>query len=207
MLTWTGWNFIVQPVNVDESPYSGEIAGDYVLRMAETKALRAAAGEGVQPADIVLAADTTVVTGNKLLGKPTGQHEAAEMLRELRGRVHQVYSAIEIYSPEDGRLLSDLCVSPVSMREYSDSEIEEYIESGDPFDKAGAYAIQNLVFRPVINFSHCYASVMGLPLCHLVRTLRKAGIEPILDIPMACQENLHYACPVFDRILQGKDPG
>src|SRR5271157_2897539 len=105
MLTWTGWNFIVQPVNVDESPYPGEIAGDYVLRMAETKALRAAAGEGVQPAGIVLAADTTVVAGNKLLGKPADQQEAAEMLRELRGRVHQVYSAIEIYLPEDGRLL------------------------------------------------------------------------------------------------------
>jgi MAF protein len=206
MLTWTGWNFIIQPVNVDESPYPGEIAGDYVLRMAETKALRAAA-EVVQPGVIVLAADTTVVDGNKLLGKPAGQHEAAEMLRELRGRAHQVYSVIAIYLPEDGRLLTDLCVSPVPMREYSDSEIEAYIESGDPFDKAGAYAIQNRGFRPVINFSHCYASVMGLPLCHLVRTLRKVGIKPVLDVPMACQENLQYACPVFDNILEGKDPG
>ena len=205
MLTWTGWKFIIQPVDVDENPYPGEIAGDYVLRLAETKAR--AAAECFQPECIVLAADTTVVDGNKLLGKPANPAEAAEMLRELRGRVHQVYSAIAIFLPEDGRLLTDLCVSPVPMREYSDSEIDAYIDSGDPFDKAGAYAIQNGSFRPVINFSHCYASVMGLPLCHLVRTLRKLGVKPVLDVPMACQENLQYDCPVFDSILEGKDPG
>ena len=205
MLTWTGWDFIIRPVNVDESPYPGEIAGDYVLRMAETKA-RAAADEGVQPGEIVLAADTTVVDGTKLLGKPADQREAAEMLRELRGRIHLVYSALAVYLPEDDSLLTDLCVSPVPMREYSDGEIEAYIESGDPFDKAGAYAIQNRSFRPVINFSHCYASVMGLPLCHLVRTLRKIGIPSVLDVPAACQENLLYDCPVFDPILKGNDP-
>jgi septum formation protein len=206
MLTWTGWTFIIQLVEVDESPYPAEIAGDYVLRMAETKA-QAAAAKAVQPDSIVLAADTTVVDGTKLLGKPAGPQQAAEMLQELRGRVHQVYSAIAIVLPQDGRLMTDLCVSPVPMRAYTDSEIQEYIESGDPFDKAGAYAIQNSSFRPVINFLHCYASVMGLPLCHLVRTLRKAGIQPVLDVPAACQENLQYACPVFDPILKGIDPG
>lgn len=204
MLTWTGWDFIIQPVNVDESPYPGEIAGDYVLRLAETKAHAAAAAQAIRPDAVVLAADTTVVDGNKLLGKPVDAHEAAEMLHELRGRVHQVYSAIAIYLPEEPWLFTDLCISPVPMRDYSDSEIEAYIKSGDPFDKAGAYAIQNKNFRPVVNFSHCYASVMGLPLCHLVRTLRKVGFQSVLDVAAACQENLHYACPVFDRILKGK---
>jgi septum formation protein len=205
MLSWTSWDFIIRPVNVDESPRPGEIASDYVLRMAESKA-RAAASQGVQAGEIVLAADTTVVDGEKLLGKPSDRHEAAQMLSELRGRTHQVYSAIAIYLPEQERLITDLCVSPVPMRSYSDSEIETYIDSGDPFDKAGAYAIQNRSFRPVINFSHCYASVMGLPLCHLVRTLRGAGIQTVLDVAVACQENLQYACPVSDLILKGKDP-
>lgn len=205
MLAWTGWNFIIRPVNVDESPYPGENARQYVLRLAETKA-RAAANEGVQPDEIVLAADTIVVDGDKLLGKPTDRQAALEMLAELRGHVHQVYSAIAVYLPEHERLLTDLCASPVRMREYSDSEIEAYIESGDPFDKAGGYAIQNQSFRPVVNFLHCFASVMGLPLCHLVRTLRKAGIPPILDLAAACQEKLQYTCPVFELILKGSDP-
>ena len=205
MLSWTGWNFIIQPVNVDENPRPGENALHYVLRLAETKA-GAAANEGVHPGEIVLTADTTVVDGDKLLGKPADYQAAVEMLAELRGRVHQVYSAIAIYLPEHKQLLSDLCVSPVRMRGYSDSEIEAYVESGDPFDKAGGYAIQNQSFRPVVNFSHCYASVMGLPLCHLVRTLRKAGISPVLDVAAACQEKLQYTCPVFEFILKGSDP-
>jgi len=192
-------------VNVDESPYPGEIAGDYVLRMAETK-VQAAAAAGLEPGQIALAADTTVVDGDKLLGKPADRYEAVQMLQELRGRVHHVYSAIAIYLPEQKRLLTDLCVSAVPMRAYSDSEIDAYIESGDPFDKAGAYAIQSRTFQPVINFAHCYASVMGLPLCHLVRTLRKAGIAPVMDVAAACQQALSYDCPVFDSILKGNNP-
>jgi predicted house-cleaning NTP pyrophosphatase (Maf/HAM1 superfamily) len=93
------------------------------------------------------------------------------------------------------------------MRDYRDAEIASYVASGDPMDKAGAYAIQNPGFHPVTDFNGCYACVVGLPLCHLLRTLRKAGFPqdaaPI-DVPGACQANLNYVCPVTQKILNGE---
>ncbi len=89
------------------------------------------------------------------------------------------------------------------MRPYTDQEIDAYIASGDPFDKAGAYAIQHAGFHPAENFSHCFANVMGLPLCHVTRSLRKLGIDPVNDVPHACQAYLNYECPVFESILKG----
>jgi septum formation protein len=93
------------------------------------------------------------------------------------------------------------------MRPYSDEEIDVYVASGDPLDKAGAYAIQHADFHPVENFSGCYASVMGLPLCHLVRTLCKMGIAPPADVPAACQAHLQYTCPISAAILRGETIG
>ena len=87
------------------------------------------------------------------------------------------------------------------MRSYSDNEIALYVASGDPLDKAGAYAIQHRGFNPARPLQGCYANVVGLPLCHLLRTLRKAGCWPRKDIPQACQAALQYACPVFELIL------
>jgi predicted house-cleaning NTP pyrophosphatase (Maf/HAM1 superfamily) len=87
------------------------------------------------------------------------------------------------------------------MREYSDEEIYTYTASGDPLDKAGAYAIQHSGFNPVHNLQGCYANVMGLPLCHLTRVLMRLGLDPGLDVPTACQQSLRYACSVFEDIL------
>jgi len=80
---------------------------------------------------------------------------------------------------------------------------DAYIESGDPMDKAGAYAIQHAEFHPVDGFKHCYASVMGLPLCHLNRSLLRLGIKPYEDVQVACQDSLNYNCPVYSAILNG----
>jgi septum formation protein len=88
------------------------------------------------------------------------------------------------------------------MRAYSDAEVEEYVASGDPIDKAGSYAIQHPEFHPVQNLQGCYANVMGLPLCHLFRTLLKTGFLISKDVPAACQAFLEYDCPVFDKILE-----
>jgi predicted house-cleaning NTP pyrophosphatase (Maf/HAM1 superfamily) len=108
----------------------------------------------------------------------------------------------------DGLLLKDLCVTDVPMRSYSDEEIRTYVATGDPLDKAGAYAIQHAQFSPVAMPSNghdgmegCYASVMGLPLCHVVRLMRKMGIEPKFNVPANCQTLLEYDCPVFESIL------
>jgi septum formation protein len=204
LLSWTGWHFITCPVPVDETPFAGEKPADYVRRLAESKA-RAALAQATQ--DVwVLAADTIVVDGGKLLGKPGDAAEATAMLLRLRGHVHQVLTALAVFAPPHWQLYADLCTADVPMRDYSDAEIAGYIASGDPLDKAGAYAIQNPGFHPVTGFTGCYACVVGLPLCHLLRTLRKAGFPqggPV-DVPGACQANLDYACPVTQKILNGE---
>jgi predicted house-cleaning NTP pyrophosphatase (Maf/HAM1 superfamily) len=129
------------------------------------------------------------------------------MLSRLRGRIHHVYTALAIHDVETGRLETDLCVTRVPMRDYSDLEIEQYVDTGDPLDKAGAYAIQHPGFHPVIGLRGCYACVVGLPLCHLQRSLGKFSLAPLEDVPRACQAALSYECPVFSEILRGEDAG
>jgi predicted house-cleaning NTP pyrophosphatase (Maf/HAM1 superfamily) len=89
------------------------------------------------------------------------------------------------------------------MRNYSDDEIQSYVQSGDPLDKAGAYAIQHPNFHPVASMSGCYAGVMGLPMCHVVRMMRKMDSPPHDDVPVKCQTLLEYQCPVSRAILSG----
>ena len=88
------------------------------------------------------------------------------------------------------------------MRAYSDEEIQSYVATGDPLDKAGAYAIQHPEFHPVAHMDGCYASVMGLPLCHVVKLMRRMGIHPNADVPINCQKLLEYDCPVYRDILK-----
>lgn len=197
LLALTNADFIVSVADVDESTYQNELPADYVLRLAETKA-RAVKADAHQ---LVLAADTTVVNGRDILGKPRDDAEAFVMLTQLRGRTHQVYTGIALLRLNDGLLLTDLCVTDVPMRDYSDDEIRAYIATGDPLDKAGAYAIQHADFHPVASMNGCFASVMGLPLCHVTRLLKKMDASPSADVPINCQENLDYECPVFNSIL------
>lgn len=205
LIEWTGWKFESCPADIDERRRAGEPPDEYVLRLAEAKARAAAAlSRAVGP---ILAADTVVVDGSELLGKPESVEDARRMLQQLRGRVHQVYTAVVVYDPPNLRLVSDLCMTQVPMRNYTEQEIERYIASRDPFDKAGAYGIQHKRFHPVENFQGCFASVMGLPLCHVVRSMREFGHEPPKDVPFACQANLKYECPVFDAILRGEQAG
>ncbi len=144
LLAITGWDFNVSAADVDESQYPhGESPTDYVLRLAETKA-RAIKADDDQ---IVLAADTTVVDGSDILSKPTDDVDAIAMLKRLRGHTHQVYTGIALLRLSDGLLLKDLCITDVSMRDYSDDEIFAYVQTGDPLDKAGAYAIQRFRTR------------------------------------------------------------
>ena len=197
-----GWTFTLIPAEVDESPLPGEHPKEYVLRLAESKA-RAAATSAPLDA-LVVAADTTVADGGEILGKPADAQQAEAMLRRLRGRSHQVFTALAVLRSKDGWLLTDWCRTEVPMRDYSDQEMSAYIATGDPFDKAGAYGIQHEGFRPVERLGGCYANVMGLPLCHLVRTLGKMGIAHETDVPQACQAALQYDCPVYPQVLRGE---
>lgn len=204
LLALTGWKFSVSAADVDESQYANESPIDYVLRLAETKA-RATAIARADADQIVLAADTTVVDGTDILGKPRDAAEATAMLRRLRGHTHQVYTGIALLRPRDELLLKDFCVTDVPMRDYSDAEIEAYVRTGDPLDKAGAYAIQHPEFQPVADLSGCFASVMGLPVCHVIRLMRKMeDIQPATDFFLSCETLLEYDCPVSNAILHGE---
>ncbi len=157
--------------------------------------------------DIIIAADTIVIRDGEILGKPVDAENAMKILKSLRNREHQVATALSVRQVGCAIPVSDLCVSNVRMRDYSDKEIEEYIASGDPLDKAGAYAIQNTAFHPSMGFKGCVTSVMGMPLCHLERTLRKiAGYKPV-DMAAICYKNMKYNCPITAQVMQGKQIG
>jgi MAF protein len=200
LLSLAGWRFNISAANVDESEYPNESPADYVLRLAESKA-RAVKADADQ---IILAADTTVVDGMDILGKPRDSNEAISMLTRLRGHTHQVYTGIALLRPSDGLLLKDLCMTDVPMRDYSDEEIKTYVATGDPLDKAGAYAIQHPHFHPVASLDGCYASVMGLPMCHVILLLRKMDIQPNADVFAGCETLLEYQCPVSNAILNSE---
>jgi MAF protein len=201
LLALGGWMFHLLPVEVDETPHPGEDPLAYVLRMAAAKAQ--AAAPRLRPSGIAIAADTTVASDG-ILGKPASPRQAAEMLWQLRGRTHQVHTAIAVIRAGEREPLTDVCTTAVPMRRYTDEEIFAYIGTGDPFDKAGGYAIQHRGFRPAEQLGGCYANVVGLPMCHLTRTLARMGIEPRADIPAACQKFLSYDCPVHAQILRGE---
>jgi MAF protein len=200
LLALTGWKFTVSTANVDESVLPNESPADYVLRLAETKA-RAVKVDADQ---IVLAADTTVVDGEDILGKPQDSAEATAMLKRLRGHAHQVYTGVALFHPHDRLLFKDLCVTDVPMRDYSDEEIDAYVQTGDPLDKAGAYAIQHPEFQPVARMDGCFASVMGLPVCHVIRLVRQIDIQPVSNFFLSCGTVLEYQCPVSSAILSGE---
>lgn len=200
LLVLTGIPFVVSVASVDETEYPNETPADYVLRLAETKA-RAVPAEADQ---FVLAADTTVVDGSDILGKPKDGAEAVSMLKRLRGHTHQVYTGIALLRASDGLLLKDICVTDVPMREYSDEELQAYVATGDPLDKAGAYAIQHPEFHPVERMAGCFASVMGLPVCHVILLMRKMGLQPDTDFFAGCETLLEYNCPVSNAILNGE---
>lgn len=196
--------FGIASADVDESPQEGEPPAQMVARLAQAKA-RAVARAVRQPdAAFVIAADTTVSLEGSPLGKPADEADAVRMLRVLRGRTHQVHTAITLLDTRADHALSDLATTDVPMRDYSEDEIAAYVATGDPLDKAGAYAIQHAGFHPVDQMHGCFANVMGLPLCHLTRTLHAAGIVPPADVPAACQSHIGYQCPVFADILSGR---
>ena len=192
LLALLSWDFRVIPADVDESLIPGESPSEYVLRLAESKARAVGALVGADA--VVVAADTTVVDGDEILGKPIDAADAEQMLRQLRGRVHQVLTAVAVMRAADGELLTDLCVTNVPMRDYSNEEMLAYIASGDPLDKAGAYAIQHTGFHPAENLQGCYANVVGLPLCHLARIFRRLGFPSGAGLPQACQAVFGYQC-------------
>ena len=189
LLRRLGLEFTIEVAGIDEETIGGATPVDLTARVAAAKAetLR-------QPGLIAIAADTTVVSGVEILGKPRTSLEAAGMLRRLRGRAHQVLTAIAVNV--DGHTAVDVVSTEVHMRAYTDEELTAYVASGDPLDKAGSYAIQHRQFHPVSYIRGCYQNVAGLPLCHLCKRLLASGVTvPILPPPV-CRVDLAQWCPV-----------
>lgn len=206
LLALSGWNFDVRPVDADETPLANEPPEIFVRRMSETKAQLAAAQLTEAPAAtaaLVIASDTTVVLDGHILNKPAHAAEAIDMLTHLRAREHLVLTAITVLNTATGQYHTEVAASRVPMRDYGADEIATYVATGDPLDKAGAYAIQHPHFQPVARaqFADCFANVMGLPLCHLLRHLRTLGLDSLTNLPAACQAFIPYQCSVYSSIL------
>lgn len=174
-----GLSYTVSPSAVDETLRLGEPPTAEVRRLATAKALAQEAREG----DVAIAADTLVVLGETVLGKPATPEQASDMLRRLRGREHRVVTGVALIN--HGDVCSDVRVTRVVMREYSDEEIAAYVATGEPLDKAGGYAIQDPILRPAQWVDGCYCNVVGLPAGLLVSMLRSTGY-PVGDVrPLA----------------------
>jgi nucleoside triphosphate pyrophosphatase len=176
-----GLQFEIRKTDVDESRLAHEPPGDYVRRLALSKALSAAAKyRELDNEAVVLGADTVVVVDADILGKPASQDDARSMLRRLSGRIHEVHTGLALLRTPgaERRVVEE--ITRVHFASLSEQEIEAYIATGEPFDKAGAYAIQGIGGRYVTRIEGCYFNVMGLPLAKLWLLLRELGRENLI---------------------------
>ena len=163
LLEQIGVLFTVQSADIDETPLVGEKAADYVERLAEEKALAVLANN---PEKVILAADTSVVLNGEILGKPDSQAHAVDMLQSLSGKHHKVMTGIAMVTKQNGQVSvqTQVVVTDVEFLSLSQAQIEEYVATGEPMDKAGAYGIQGKAAVFVKQIQGCYSNVVGLPL-------------------------------------------
>lgn len=173
ILTALGLRFTAAGVDIDEARYDGEPVADMVVRLAITKA--AAAREEVDQSIPVIAADTAVAVDDQVLGKPGSQEEALQMLTSLSGRTHTVLTGVALdYA---GVVHTATSRTEVRFREISPDEAQRYWQSGEPLDKAGAYAVQGIAGIFVEDISGSYSGVVGLPVFETVALLADAGLD------------------------------
>ncbi|MGB4811500.1 MAG: Maf family protein [Methylophilaceae bacterium] len=173
LLKQMGVDYIKMPANIDELPLKNELPIDYVLRVARQKAEVCVQALGYVNLPI-LAADTTVVLNDKVLGKPLDDDDARAMLSALSGRVHVVHTAVALAYQHTLEVV--LSSTNVEMMPLSNSQIEAYIATGEHRDKAGSYGIQGLAAMWIKRIEGSYTGVMGLPLFETTQLLRKAGV-------------------------------
>ncbi len=188
LLALLGVDFTVVAPDIDETVLPGEAPVETARRLARLKALAITRSDA-----LVIASDTVVALGGEVLGKPADAAEATRMLRRLRGQGHDVFSGVAV--AHAGRVRDGVVATQVWMRDYSDEEIAAYVATGDPLDKAGAYAIQHAVFKPVARLVGCYANVVGLPLCLVVHLVREAGLSLPPSVVDGCQPPMSCAVP------------
>jgi len=175
LLTRMGLQPLLLPQQVDETWNPGEPADTYVLRLAQAKAEAGLQDPGYSGSLPILAADTAVVCNGKVLGKPVSLAHARGMLRALSGRMHEVMTAVVV--ADSRNLISALSVSKVYFRKLTEDEIAAYWASGEPCDKAGAYAIQGLGGMFVSRLEGSYSGVVGLPMFETMQLLARFGMD------------------------------
>lgn len=176
LLTRLGLAFGRIDLDIPEHRQPGEPAIDYVRRVAREKAGAGLLKVVATPGAVVLGADTEVILGDDVFGKPADEAEAAAMLRRLSGRTHQAVSAVSVVSA--GREAQALVVTEVSFAALDDADIAAYVASGEAMGKAGAYGIQGRAEQFVTRLAGSYSAVMGLPLHETAKLLREFGIHP-----------------------------
>jgi septum formation protein len=179
LLTQVAISHLCRPVGIDETPLPDEPALDYVQRMAQSKARALFSSEQYQLAIPVLGADTIVVKNQQILQKPNDLNDCQRILKLLSGSEHQVYSAICVLN--DQQLHIKYAKTVVHLRELSDSEINQYWQTGEPQDKAGAYGIQGLASAFVKSIEGSYSNVVGLPLFECLELLKQFNIDPLAN--------------------------
>ncbi len=172
LLSRLGTPFTVLPADIDEQHHAGEAPHDYVVRMSRAKAQQVAQQ---YPNTWVLGADTIVTIDNRILGKPQDAADAADMLRFLSGRVHEVMTGLAVARHDQGYIALDVVRTQVFFHALSEADISAYITTRKPFDKAGAYAIQDQEGALVEWYEGCYTNVVGLPVQRTAVMLRDAG--------------------------------
>ncbi|NLV74171.1 MAG: septum formation protein Maf [Chloroflexi bacterium] len=197
LLAYLGAPFTVHSAEVEESAANAKEPGRLAVRLAENKAAAIDA-----PGAMVLAADTIVVLDDEILGKPTDGADAECMLVRLGGRSHLVMTGLVLDDRSSNRQVRTLASTLVKMRAYTLQEIAAYVATGDPLDKAGAYAIQDSSFHPAESLQGCYTNVVGLPLCHLYRLSAALGYELPVHPTAGCPWMRAHGCVWVEEILQ-----
>ncbi|MBN2427336.1 MAG: septum formation inhibitor Maf [Deltaproteobacteria bacterium] len=180
LLSSVGIRFSVVPGNAPEEEIPGETPEEHVIRLSIDKARDVAFSSRVE-GRWFLGSDTIVLRDEDILGKPGDAEEAFAMLQSLSGRAHQVVSGYALFDREKGEVKSGAVKTKVNFKELTREEIEGYIATGEPFDKAGAYAIQGIGAFMVKNIEGSYTNVVGLPLCEVVELLEKAGAAQLFS--------------------------
>lgn len=174
LLAQIGLAATVVPADVDETALPGETPASHVVRLSEAKALTVAGRDDIA-GRFFLGSDTVVVRDGVILGKPADPLDAAAMLRSLSGRSHEVVSGYAVHDRESGRTISGMVTTRVWFKPLTAQEIAGYIATGEPFDKAGAYAIQGRGAFMVPRIEGSYPNVVGLPLCEVIAALEECG--------------------------------
>jgi len=175
LLRLAGFDFEARPSGIEEKRRGGESGEEFALRAAREKALQVAASAPSE--SLVLGADTVVIVNGEVLGKPAGPDDAARMLRLLSGVTHRVITGVCLVRAPDRIEVLTPSVTLVTFRRLDEQEIREYVSSGEPLDKAGAYGIQGLASKFVTRIEGCYFNVVGLPVTLVYELIREAGAK------------------------------